>query len=172
MPNSDSNAETVDLYQLTEGLGPDEVIDAPGTINAALPPDCLLAELGIELVRVGRGRAEARMAIGRIHLNQRGLAQAGAIVALADATAGWASYTATERGRFTTLDLTINLLRAGRDGDRLVATAAPVRVGRRVEVFEVTVAAEVDTPAERARTVARFTCTQLVLESAPTGGGA
>jgi len=172
MPNTGATADSSDLYRLTQHLGPEDMIEAPPAINVGLPQDCLLAQLGIELVRMGRGRAEARMPIGRIHLNQRGIAQAGAIVALADATAGWASYSATEGGRFTTLDLSINLLRAGRDGDRLVATATPVRVGRRVQVFEVTVAAEADSPVDRTHTVARFTCTQLVLEPTPAGGGA
>jgi uncharacterized protein (TIGR00369 family) len=96
------------------------------------------------------------------HLNQRGVVQAGAMVALADAAAGWAAYTALEHGGFTTLDLHCSLLRAARAGEQLIADAAAVHLGRRTLVFEVEICRP-DAPAKR---MARFGCTQLVIPSA------
>lgn len=152
----------VDLYRATGGLGADELTAIDPAVAANLPPDSLLAGLGIEPTHIGRGACRARMRVGRGHLNQRGVAQAGAVVALADAAAGWAAYAAVADGGFTTLELRCSMLRAVRDGDLLVATAGPVHLGRRTLVLDVEVrrAAEGDQPE---RAVARFGCTQLVL---------
>ena len=148
----------IDLFRLSEGLGEGEVVDVPAEFSTTIPRDCLLSEFGIELRQIGRGRAHATMTVAKRHLNQRGIAQAGAVVALADATAGWASYSALEHGRFTTLNLDMKLLRAARDGDRLVATASPIHLGRSTQVLDVVV-----THSETDKAIARFTCTQMVL---------
>jgi acyl-CoA thioesterase len=155
---------TSELYLLTASLGAGELVDVDPSFMASLPDDTLLADLGIVLRPVGRGASRVEMTVGRGHLNQRGIAQAGAIVALADAAAGWASYSAIEDGKFTTLNLEVNLLRPGRDGDELVAEARPVHLGRRTHVLAVTVTRSdvSDKP------LARFTCTQMVLSGQET----
>jgi len=153
---------TSELYRLTESLGPGELTDVDPAFMEGLPGDSLLAGLGIVLQRIGRGASRAEMTVGRGHLNQRGIAQAGAVVALADAAAGWASYSAIPDGKFTTLNLEVSLLRPARDGDRLVAEAHPVHLGRRTHVLEVLVTRE-DAPE---KPLARFTCTQMVLSDA------
>ena len=152
------------LYELTEGLGRGELRDVGADFGQTIPEDCLLSRLGIRLVRVGRGASVATMPVGRGHLNQRGIAQAGAVVALADAAAGWASYTALEDSRFTTLALDMKLIRPVAVGDVLVAEANTLHLGRRTHLLEVVVhkASEPDKP------VARFSCQQLVLGEMPT----
>jgi uncharacterized protein (TIGR00369 family) len=175
----------LDLYAFTEGLAEGELV--PFTPDSAHTPeaprgDCLLGVLGISLTHIGRGRAVAGLTVAKEHLNQRGLVQGGTIVALADAAAGWASYSSLAHGAFTTVDLSVVFLRAARDGDTLVARASPVRLGRRVQVFDVSVEAvrdarsgtaqdaaagfspEATAPCPGRRSVARITCTQLVLE--------
>jgi uncharacterized protein (TIGR00369 family) len=152
------------LYEMTEGLGVGELADVGGDFGRSLPPDCLLTGLGIELVRVGRGSSAARMRITRGHLNQRGVAQAGAVVALADAAAGWASYSALEDGRFTTLALDVKLIRPVREGDVLVAVATTLHLGRRTHLVDVTVANE----SRPDKAAARFSCQQLVLGATAT----
>lgn len=159
---ADAATGKFDLFRATEGLRPDELVPCADAVRAGLPPDCLLADFGIVPVLIGRGACVAEMTVGRGQLNQRGIAQAGALVAFADACAGWAAYTALPAGRFTTLELRCSLLRAAREGARLRAQARPVHLGRRTLVFEVDVTS-VDDPA-RPRTVARFGCTQLVLD--------
>ncbi|MFI6348602.1 PaaI family thioesterase [Streptomyces sp. NPDC050560] len=157
--------EPVDLHRLTAALGDGELVETGADFARSIPEDCLIARLGIALARVGRGRAEATMTVARHHLNQRGVAQAGAVVALADAAAGWASYSAVPHGGFTTLDLTTHLLRPAREGDLLTATATPVRLGRTVQVIDVLVTRTGDTGGAAPPAVARFTCSQLVREA-------
>lgn len=153
------------LYAAVRDLGTGELIAVDEATRPAIPPDCLLAEFGMVLTHVGRGRARAAMTVGRKHLNQRGAVQAGALVAFADACAGWATYAAVEHGAFTTLELRCNLLRAAREGERLVAEAQPIHIGRCTAVFEVDIRCD-DTGA---RAVARFGCTQLVLDGLSEG---
>jgi uncharacterized protein (TIGR00369 family) len=151
-----------DLYQAVAGLAAGELIELAPDARPPIPAGCLLAEFGMVLTHVGRGRSRAMMPVTARHLNQRGIVQAGAMVAFADAAAGWAAYTALEHGGFTTLDLHCSLLRAAAAGDQLMADAAPVHLGRRTLVFEVDVYRP-DAPAKR---IARFGCTQLVLDQA------
>jgi uncharacterized protein (TIGR00369 family) len=156
---------TADLYQATADLAADELVELTPAARPQVPADCLLAEFGLVLTHVGRGRSRVAMQVAAGHLNQRGIVQAGAMVALADAAAGWAAYTALEHGTFTTLELRCSLLRAARLGQELIADAAPVHLGRRTLVFEVGIC-----PAgDPARIVARFGCTQLVLDAPPQG---
>ncbi|MDQ1105713.1 PaaI family thioesterase [Nocardioides zeae] len=130
--------------------------------DAPVPPGSLIDSLGIRLTHVGPGAAVATMEIATQHLNQAGVAQAGAVMALADAAAGWGAKTALRAGQsFTTLELNANLVRAARPGDRLVATASPVHLGRTSMVIAVTVVVEVEGGASK--TLAEFRCTELVL---------
>jgi acyl-CoA thioesterase len=147
------------LFDLTEHLPVGESIEVPEDFMQSLPGDSLLSALGIELKRIGSGSSVALMAAGRGHLNQRGIAQAGAIVALADAAAGWASYSAIKDGLFTTLGLEVKLLRPVKDGDVLRAEASTLHLGRRTHLVEVTVVRD-DNPS---KLVAKLTCTQMVL---------
>jgi uncharacterized protein (TIGR00369 family) len=155
-----------DLYQAVQALGLGDLLELAPEARPQVPADCLIAGLGMVLTHVGRGRSRATMQAGARHLNQRGVVQAGAIVALADAAAGWAAYTALEHGAFTTLDLHCSLLRAARAGESLVADAVPLHLGRRTLVFEV----DIFLSDNLSRRIARFGCTQLVLDSAPTPG--
>jgi uncharacterized protein (TIGR00369 family) len=155
-----------DLYRTVKSLGPGEVVELAPHARPEVPAGCLIAEFGLVLTHVGRGRSRVTMQVGARHLNQRGIVQAGAIVALADAAAGWAAYTVLEHGAFTTLELRCSLLRAAHLGQQLVADAAPVHLGRRTLVFGV----DIYHPDDPARRAARFGCTQLVLESAVTQG--
>lgn len=151
-----------DLYRTVAGLAAGELIELAPEARPDIPADCLIAEFGMVLTHVGHGRSRAMMPVAARHLNQRGVVQAGAIVAFADAAAGWAAYTALEHGGFTTLDLRCSLLRAVRAGEELIADAVPVHLGRRTLVFEV----DIYRPDAAAKRIARFGCTQLVLESA------
>ena len=153
------------LHQLVSGLAAGATRPVPPEL-ADVPAGCLLDVLGMRLTDVGVGRARVEMPVSGVHLNQRGRPQGGALVALADAAAGWASYAALPAGRFTTLQLTCNLLGRVNEGTLLVAVAAPVHLGRQTLVLDVEVMAAGDEPAPPPRRLAaRFTCTQLVLAS-------
>jgi 1,4-dihydroxy-2-naphthoyl-CoA hydrolase len=161
--NADAVAAAMTLYQLTEPLGPDELAEVAAPLAERLvPPDCLLSAFGIRPTRIGRGACHAEMTVRSAHLNQRGITQGGALIALADAAAGWASYAAAANGRFTTVSIAANLLRAAGPGEVLVARAAPVHLGRTTLVLQVSVVRAADDGA-RPKPLAQLTCTQLVL---------
>jgi uncharacterized protein (TIGR00369 family) len=140
-----------------------EVTDAPEEINThGRPQGCLLHVFDIRLLKVGPGAAIAEMMLKEVHMNQRGIAQAGAIVALADAAAGWATMPAlAENTHFTTLELKANMLRAARIGEVLHAEVKPVHIGSSTVVLDVLVYRR----EARNKPVARFSCTQLVLRA-------
>ena len=132
-------------------------------LRATTPPNCLLDVLDIHLTHAGPGAARALMTVREKHLNQAGAVQAGALIALADATAGWAAKTAVPDGQtFTTLELNANLVRPARRGELLEAVASPVQVGRRVMVFQVDVRVHAQEGAE-GKLAASFRCTELVV---------
>jgi uncharacterized protein (TIGR00369 family) len=133
-------------------------------LAATVPAGTLIDALGIRLTHVGPGAARAVMTVGVVHLNQAGVAQAGAVLALADATAGWAAKTALgDGGRFVTLELNANLVRPGRPGDELEAIATPVHVGRSNQVLQVAVRYAVAGEQGTGAMVASFRCTEMVL---------
>jgi uncharacterized protein (TIGR00369 family) len=139
-----------------------EMAEADEELRGTVPAGSLIDVFGVELTHVGPGAARASMTVGERHLNQAGVAQGGAIVALADAVAGWAAKTALRPGHgFTTVDLNITLVRPARLGQRLEATASPVHIGGRCMVLGVHVAVIRDEGP--AVTVAECRCTQLVL---------
>lgn len=137
-----------------------ETLDAPAEVTDDLPKGCLLETFGMRLVRVGPGAATVEMTLTPVHMNQRGIAQAGAIVALADAAAGWATLPALAEGtHFTTVELKANMLRASVVGDTLLANVTPVHVGGSTIVLDVLVVKKNDP----SKPIAKFSCTQIVL---------
>ncbi len=142
-----------------------ESAPAPEEINVeGRPKGCLLDTLDIRLLKVGPGAATAEMHLRQVHMNQRGIAQAGAVLALADAAAGWATMPAlAENTHFTTIELKANMLRASRIGDILRAEVTPVHVGSSTIVLDVLVFR----PEAKSKPVAKFSCTQLVLRQRP-----
>jgi acyl-CoA thioesterase len=152
------------LYRLVGHLPRGEMAPVADALAPTTPAGCIIDVLGIAPTHAGPGACRVEMTIGAQHLNMRGIAQGGALVALADAAAGWAAYASVPSGRFTTVDLTFSLLRPARLGDRLVAQASPLHVGRRVISLEVAVLRQDDEGTPGAGLVAKATCTQLVLE--------
>ena len=143
---------------------------APVEINTVWrPKGCLLDVFDIRLVMVGPGASIAEMPLMQAQMNQRGIAQAGAVMALADAAAGWATMPALpDNTHFTTLELKANMLRASRLGDTLRAEVKPVHVGSSTIVLDVLVF----NPEARDKPIAKFSCTQLVLRQREPKAGA
>ena len=151
---------------IRDGVKVGETVPWPDGAASAIPEGSIFDLLQIRPTHVGPGAARAEMVLGPRHLNQRGLCQGGVLVALADATAGWATYCLVpEDHAFTTLELHTNLLGRARLGDTLVAVARPVHAGRSTAVLAVEVMRhqqeERDGPDPRL--TAMFTCTQLIL---------
>lgn len=118
-------------------------------------------DLGIELVEITDHRVRGRLAVDRRHLHPGGYVHGGIWVAFADTVAAWGTMRNLAPGLdFTTVEIKTNVFAAGREGDALEATGAPLHLGRRTQVWEVRV-------QNGERLAAFFTCTQIVLT--PTG---
>jgi 1,4-dihydroxy-2-naphthoyl-CoA hydrolase len=123
-----------------------------GLLNDTLPGD-----LGIEPVEVDEGVARGRLVVDRRHLHPFGYVHGGTWVTLADTVAAWGTMRHLPPNTpFTTVELKTNVFAAAREGDELVATAAPLHTGRRTQVWEVRI-------HRGDKLMANFVCTQMVL---------
>ncbi len=118
-------------------------------------------DLGIELVSIADDGARGRLEVDARHLHPGGYVHGGVWVAFADTVAAWGTRRNLLPDRdFTTIELKANVFAAGRSGDVLEGVGRPLHVGRRTQVWEVTI-------LRGERTCAFFTCTQMIL--APEG---
>ena len=109
--------------------------------------DTLLKTLGIEIVEATKGKVVGRMPVEpRVH-QPFGLLHGGASVALAEtvaSTGGWMNVDQAKE-RVVGIEINANHLRAKKDG-MLTATATPVHVGKRTQVWEVRIVDEEGKP--------------------------
>ena len=125
---------------------------------SALQQETLLSTLGIEVVEATRERVVARMPVGpRVH-QPFGLLHGGASVALAETVASTAAWMNVDQAAEIVVGIEINAnhLRAKRDGV-VTATATPLHVGRRTQVWDVRIA------DEEGRLVCASRCTLAVV---------
>ncbi|MBK8322293.1 MAG: hotdog fold thioesterase [Betaproteobacteria bacterium] len=99
--------------------------------------ETLLTTLGIEIVEATKDRVVARMAVGpKVH-QPFGLLHGGASLALAETVVSVGAYLNVDREKESAVGLEINAnhVRAVRTGT-VTATATPIHVGRRTQVWE------------------------------------
>jgi uncharacterized protein (TIGR00369 family) len=114
-------------------------------------------DLGIEVIEITDEMATGRMAVDRRHLHPGGYVHGGCWTAFADTVAAWGTFRHLPSGTgFTTVEMKTNVFAAAIDGDVLTATAQPLHVGRRTQVWEVRM-------YRGERLMANFVCTQMVL---------
>jgi uncharacterized protein (TIGR00369 family) len=129
---------------------------------ATLQQETLLSTLGIEIVEATKERVVARMPVGpRVH-QPFGLLHGGASVALAETVASTAAWMNVDQASEIVVGIEINAnhLRAKRDGV-VTATASPLHVGRRTQVWDVRIA------DEEGRVVCASRCTLAVVPRPP-----
>lgn len=114
--------------------------------------------LGVEVLVAEPGEVRARLEHRAELCTSGGALHGGAIMALADSTAGISAYLnlPTSATGTTTVESKTNFLRAVREGS-VQATSRPLHVGRSVVVIDTEVR------DERGALVARVTQSQLVL---------
>jgi uncharacterized protein (TIGR00369 family) len=103
-----------------------------------LQRETLLTTLGIEVTEATKERVVARMPVGpKVH-QPFGLLHGGASLSLAESVASIGAYMNVDQATEIAVGIEINAnhLRASRDGV-VVATATPVHVGRRTQVWDV-----------------------------------
>jgi uncharacterized protein (TIGR00369 family) len=123
--------------------------------------ETLLGTLGIEFVETTKQRVVARMPVGpRVH-QPFGLLHGGASVALAETVASTGAWLNCDQSREHVVGIEINAnhLRPKRDGT-VTATATPVHVGRRTQVWEIRI------EDEQGKAVCVSRCTVAVVPAA------
>jgi 1,4-dihydroxy-2-naphthoyl-CoA hydrolase len=115
--------------------------------------------LGIEFLTLEPGHLTSRLAIRPELLAPNGYLHAAAVIALADTSCGYGTFTDLPEGanNFTTIELKSNFLRTAREG---VISCVAIRLhsGRTTQVWD----AEVKDGGS-GKTIALFRCTQLIL---------
>ena len=120
--------------------------------------DGILDLLGIQVEQATRERTVLTMRHRRDLSMPYGVLHGGIVATLADTAAGLAMAADLEPGQaFATIELEVKLLGAVREGT-VTAVATPVHRGRTTAVYEVMVTGPGDRP------VARFSCTQMILD--------
>jgi uncharacterized protein (TIGR00369 family) len=152
--------------------------DAPKTSTSEVPPEAVGREghertpevpvldephgpyathLGIEALEIGKDRAVGRMAIDERHLHSGKFMHGGVWATLGDTVAGWGTRENLREGQvFSSSDLKVNVIGAGKAGMVLDAEATPLHVGSRTQVWMVQI-------RSGGKIVAEFMNTQMVL---------
>lgn len=97
-------------------------------------------DLGIEPLEFTDDACRGRIVVDDRHLHPGRLVHGGVWVGLGDTVAAWQTFRQLPPGYdFTTIELKLNALAAGRPGDELVATARHLHAGRSTHVLAVDV---------------------------------
>jgi acyl-CoA thioesterase len=115
----------------------DEHTLARAVADAILPNEPLFAAFGIAVESVGPGTARLAMTVRADMVNAQALCHGGIIFLLADSALGIASNSRNQRMVSSTC--TIDYLRPGRIGDRLVAIAEEENRTKRTGLYDVRV---------------------------------
>jgi uncharacterized protein (TIGR00369 family) len=115
--------------------------------------------IGIEFLSTEPGRLTSRLALRPELLAPNGYLHAATIIALADTTCGYGTFTDLPDGaqNFTTIELKSNFLGTVREGT-IACVATRLHSGRTTQVWDAEVTDE--TSGKR---IALFRCTQLIL---------
>ncbi|MGZ9226284.1 MAG: PaaI family thioesterase [Anaerolineales bacterium] len=115
--------------------------------------------MGIEFLSVEPGQLTSRLALRPELLAPNGFLHAAVIIALADTTCGYGTFTDLPNGtnNFTTIELKSNFLNTAREGG-IACVATRVHSGRTTQVWDAQVTDETS-----GKTIALFRCTQLML---------
>ncbi|MGZ9223549.1 MAG: PaaI family thioesterase [Anaerolineales bacterium] len=115
--------------------------------------------MGIEFLSVAPGQLTSRLALRPELLAPNGFLHAAVIIALADTTCGYGTFTDLPNGtnNFTTIELKSNFLNTAREGG-IACVATRVHSGRTTQVWDAQVTDETS-----GKTIALFRCTQLML---------
>src|ERR1700757_3523762 len=115
--------------------------------------------VGFRPVAIVEGRVDAELDIRPELLAPNGYLHAATVIALADTACGYGCLAHLPEGaeNFTTIELKSNFLGTAREGT-LGCVATPVHLGSTTQVWDAVV-----TDRARARKVALFRCTQLII---------
>ena len=115
--------------------------------------------IGIEFTGIEPGRVTSRLVLRPELLAPNGYLHAAAIIAIADTTCGYGTFTDLPEGAqsFTTIELKSNFLNTAREGT-IACVATRVHGGRTTQIWDAQV-----TDESGGKTIALFRCTQLII---------
>ena len=115
--------------------------------------------LGMKVTNVEKGALTSKMEVSKKHLGIYGYLHAGTIVTLADTSAGYGCMANLPDGTsgFTTIELKSNHMSTASEGT-IHCSAECIHSGRTTQIWESIVTSDVS-----GKTIAKFTCTQLIL---------
>jgi 1,4-dihydroxy-2-naphthoyl-CoA hydrolase len=115
--------------------------------------------LGIVITQLSGAEIRSELAVRQSHMAPNGYLHAGAVVTLADTSAGYGCTANLPAGAvgFTTIELKSNHLGTALDGT-IECVARAAHLGKTTQVWDAVV-----THRESGKTIALFRCTQLVL---------
>ena len=115
--------------------------------------------IGLEILSMEPGRLTSRLTIRPELLAPNGYLHAAAVIALADTTCGYGTFTDLPSGaqNFTTIELKSNFLGTAREGG-IACVATRVHSGSTTQVWDAEVTEETS-----GKKLALFRCTQLIL---------
>lgn len=115
--------------------------------------------LGIKVTHIEKGKMVGEMEIKKDLFAPNGFIHAGSIVTLGDSLAGYACVAhLPENGKsFTTLEVKSNFVRGIKEG-KMKCEATAEHLGRTTQVWRAVVS-----DAKTGKTIAVFSCTQLIL---------
>ena len=124
--------------------------------------------VGVEILSVGEGGVESRLAVRREVMAPNGFLHAATVIALADTSCGYGCVALLPKGAsgFTTIELKANFLGTARDG-AIACRATPVHLGRTTQVWDAVVWDEKRQVEDGEKVIALFRCTQMVLWQNP-----
>ena len=115
--------------------------------------------IGIEFTGVESGQVSSRLPLRRELLAPNGFLHAAVVIAIADTTCGYGTFTDLPKGaqNFTTIELKSNFLGTAREGT-IACVATRVHNGRTTQIWDAQVTDEAS-----GKNLALFRCTQLIL---------
>ena len=115
--------------------------------------------IGIEFTGIEPGQVTSRLALRRELLAPNGYLHAAVVIAIADTTCGYGTFTDLPEGaqNFTTIELKSNFLGTTREGT-IACVATRVHNGRTTQIWDAQVTDEAS-----GKTIALFRCTQLII---------
>ena len=140
-----------------EAVGREGHERTPDVMPLDIPHGPYATHLGIEATEVSKDRAVGRMVIDERHLHSGKFMHGGVWATLGDTVAGWGTRENLREGQvFSSSDLKVNVIGAGKLGMVLDAEATPLHVGARTQVWMVAI-------RSGGKIVAEFMNTQMVL---------
>ncbi|WJL96789.1 hotdog fold thioesterase [Microbacterium sp. ET2] len=124
----------------------------------AMAAGTMIENLGIEIVEMRDDALVGRMPVDHRTVQPAGVLHGGASVAVAETLASWAGYLAVDREKFHVVGQEINANLRPVPSGWVTATASPVHLGRRAQVWEIRIVDDAD------RLVCISRCTLAVIE--------